>query len=107
MRSGILQWYTCDSRLHPCQSVFNSCWGLVVPISPLMIILTRNKFCSISGLVLGEAIEKMRVYSGHDATLTTLLAALDMWNFTLANYASYVAFELYKDTKNGDFFFKV
>ena len=49
----------------------------------------------------------MRVYSGHDATLTTLLAALDMWNFTLANYASYVAFELYKDTKNGDFFFKV
>ena len=52
-------------------------------------------------------MEKMRVYSGHDTSLISLMAVLNIWNFKKVNYASYLAFELYNDTVGGGQYVKV
>ena len=52
-------------------------------------------------------MEKMHIYSGHDLTVISLLAALDIWNNDFANYAAFLAFELYNDTTDGNAYVKV
>ena len=49
----------------------------------------------------------MRIYSGHDASVISLLAAMNLWNFKKVNYASYIAFQLLHNTNDGQYYIKV
>jgi hypothetical protein len=55
----------------------------------------------------GAAVEKMRIYSGHDTTVIGLMAAMEIWPFKKVNYASYVKFELLTDNTDKSHYVKV